>query len=66
MLSELQEDKNPFNKDLTINTNDPNVSSQFYLNCIKSIPKIGDKNAQLLAKTYKSKLDICSKTVLFF
>lgn len=54
MLSETQEDKNPFNKDLTVNTNDQALTNQLFLNCLKNIPKIGEKNAQLVAKSYKS------------
>ncbi|CAF0727013.1 unnamed protein product [Brachionus calyciflorus] len=60
MMSEFQIDKNPFIKDLTVNTNDQSISSQLYLNCLKNIPKIGDKNAQTIAKAYKN-LKVLSK-----
>lgn len=54
MMSEIQNEKNPFTKDLTINTSDQTICSQLFLNCLKNIPKIGDKNAQIILKSYKS------------
>ncbi|RNA34190.1 Fanconi anemia-associated of 24 kDa [Brachionus plicatilis] len=54
MMSDLQNEKNPFTKDLSINTNDQTICSQLYLNCLKNIPKIGDKNAKIILKTYKN------------
>lgn len=54
MMSELQNEKNPFTKDLILNTNDKSLCSELYLNCLKSIPKIGEKNAQIILKKYKS------------
>lgn len=54
MMSELQNEKNPFSKDLTVNTNDHSICNELYLNCLKNIPKIGEKNAQIILKKYKS------------
>lgn len=53
MFVECQ-DKNPFTKDLTVNLNDPTKSNECLLNCLKNIPKIGDKNANIIVKVYKS------------
>ena len=48
MLIECQDEKNPFQKDYKIKTSD------FYMNCLRGIPKVGDKNAQILFNSYKS------------
>ena len=57
ILAECQdEDKNPFIKDMTVNTSDMIKLNEHFLACLKSLPKIGDKNAQILAKTYQSTL----------
>lgn len=63
MLAECQEnEKNPFQKDMIITINDACKSNEFYVNCLKFIPKIGEKNAQILAKSYKS----ISTTFIYF
>ena len=54
MLIECQDEKNPFQKDYTIDTNDKIKTSDFYMNCLRGIPKVGDKNAQILFNSYKS------------
>jgi hypothetical protein len=55
MLAECQEnEKNPFQKDMSIKINDASQLNELYINCLKFIPKIGEKNAQILVKSFKS------------
>ena len=52
-LAEVYEEKNPFKQLLLFDLNKANES---LLSCIKTIPKVGDKNAQILLKTYSSNI----------
>lgn len=51
MVTEQKQDNNPFLKEL--NLVKPNDS---LINCIRMIPKIGDKNAKTLATVFQSKI----------
>ena len=56
MLAECYEDKNPFLKDVLEDTNDPNVSNKYFMDCLRSIPNLDNIKLQIVARTYKSKL----------
>lgn len=47
-MAECQEEKNPFL--MSKNTN----NTQSLIDCLKLIPKVGDKNAHILASSFKS------------
>ena len=49
MLAESKEDKNPFLKE--VNLTKP---TDILVNCIRTIPKIGEKNARTLATIFQS------------
>ena len=52
-MCEFQDHLNPFVKEYA-SQNAPS-NEQIYISSLKIIPKIGDKNAKLLAQKYKSK-----------
>ena len=54
LASEFQDHLNPFTKEHVASGAQSN--EQAYLNCLKVIPKIGDKNAKILAQKFKSRL----------
>jgi hypothetical protein len=49
MMIDSKEDKNPFLKDLNLTK-----ASDLLVNCIRMIPKIGEKNARTLAVVFQS------------
>jgi hypothetical protein len=58
LYAESQEEKNPFLRDISafsVNSPDGSSSRNLFLDILKKIPKVGEKNAEALASIYKSK-----------
>ncbi len=48
--------KNPFIRETLFQVRDLETANQHFFKCVKVIPSIDDKNAQLIVNCYKSKL----------